>query len=66
MPTIATSESYREKIGDLGLTFRPMRPDLLSEGEHIIREIMDGHRGSERLMRDRIQKAWRKRLVTER
>src|SRR3954471_12352925 len=51
---IATSESYREKIRALGLGFHPLRPDLLSEGEHIVAEIMDGARGSERLMKERI------------
>jgi rhamnosyltransferase subunit B len=51
---IATSESYREKIRALGLGFHPLGPDLLSQGEHIVAEIMDGARGSERLMRERI------------
>jgi rhamnosyltransferase subunit B len=51
---IATSESYREKIAALGLGFHAMRPDLLAEGEHIVAEIMDGARGSERLMRERM------------
>ena len=49
--TIATSEMYRAKIDALGLGFHPLRPDLLAQGEHIIAEIMDGPRGSERLMR---------------
>jgi rhamnosyltransferase subunit B len=51
---IATSESYREKVRALDLPFHPLRPDLLSEGEHIVAEIMDGARGSERLMKERI------------
>lgn len=51
---IATSENYRAKIGALGLPFHPLRPDLLSAGEHIIAEIMDGARGSERLMREHL------------
>lgn len=51
---VATSEMYREKIGALGLKFHPLRPDLLAQGEHIIAEIMDGPRGSARLMRDHL------------
>ena len=51
---IATSEMYREKIGALGLTFHALRPDLLSQGDHIIAEIMDGARGSRRLLRDHL------------
>ncbi len=50
-PSIATSENYREKIGALGFTFHALRPDLLSKGEHVIADIMDGHRGTERLMK---------------
>lgn len=52
--SIATSENYRGKIAALGFAFNALRPDLLAEGEHIIAEIMDGHRGSERLMRERM------------
>jgi len=48
---IATSEMYRAKIAALGLGFHALRPDLLAQGEHIIADIMDGPRGSERLMR---------------
>jgi rhamnosyltransferase subunit B len=51
---VASAESYREKIRALGLEFHALRPDLLSQGEYIIAEIMDGSRGSERLMRERI------------
>lgn len=51
---IATSEAYRAKIESLGLRFHALGPDLLSEGEHIVAEIMDGARGSERLMKDLI------------
>ena len=53
-PVVATSENYRGKIAALGLAFHALRPDLLAGGEHIIAEIMDGHRGSERLMRERM------------
>jgi rhamnosyltransferase subunit B len=49
---IATSEMYRAKIAALGLGFHALRPDLLAQGEHIIADIMDGPRGSERLMRN--------------
>ncbi|MEY4938691.1 MAG: hypothetical protein RIQ93_426 [Verrucomicrobiota bacterium] len=48
---IATSEMYRAKLHGLGFAFHPLRPDLLAQGEHIVAEIMDGHRGTERLMR---------------
>jgi rhamnosyltransferase subunit B len=48
---VATSEMYRARINALGLGFHAVRPDLLAQGEHIIAEIMDGPRGSERLMR---------------
>lgn len=51
---LATSEMYRTKIEAAGLGFHPLRPDLLAAGEHIIAEIMDGSRGSERLMRDHL------------
>lgn len=51
---IATSEIYREKIGALGLAFHALRPDLLASGEHIVASIMDGPRGTERLMRDHL------------
>lgn len=48
---VATNEMYRAKVNALGLDFHPLRPDLLAHGEHIVAEIMDGHRGSERLLR---------------
>lgn len=48
---IATSEMYRAKVDALGFAFHPLRPDLLAQGEHVVAEIMDGHRGTERLMR---------------
>ena len=53
-PSIATSENYRDKIATLGFAFHPLRPDLLAEGEHIIAAIMDGPRGSEYLVRERM------------
>ncbi|MES2691975.1 MAG: glycosyltransferase [Verrucomicrobiota bacterium] len=51
---VATSGMYREKVSALGLGFHSLRPDLLAQGEHIIADIMDGPRGSERLMRDHL------------
>lgn len=52
--TVATSEMYREKLAALDLAFHPLRPDLLSQGEHIIASIMDGPAGTIRLMRDHL------------
>jgi rhamnosyltransferase subunit B len=51
---VATSENYREKLAALGLEFHALRPDLLASGEHVIAEIMDGPRGTERLMKERM------------
>lgn len=48
----ATTANYEAKVTDLGLEFHPIRPDLLAAGEHIVAEIMDGSRGTERLMKD--------------
>jgi UDP:flavonoid glycosyltransferase YjiC (YdhE family) len=49
---IATSAFYREKIAALGLPFHPLRPDLAITDPALVRRIMDGSRGSERLLRD--------------
>lgn len=51
---VATSGMYRARITALGLDFHALRPDLLAQGEHIIADIMDGPRGSERLMRQHL------------
>ena len=51
---LATSENYRGKIAALGLEFHALRPDLLADGERVVAEIMDGPRGTERLMRDHL------------
>jgi rhamnosyltransferase subunit B len=51
---LATSENYRAKAGALGLAFHALRPDLLAGGDHIIAEIMDGARGTQRLMQERV------------
>jgi len=53
-PVLATSENYRGKLHALDLAFEPLRPDLLAGGEHVVAEIMDGSRGTERLMKDRM------------
>lgn len=49
---LATSEHYRGKITALGLPFHAIRPDLSLANAEIVRTIMDGYRGSERLMRE--------------
>lgn len=51
---LVTSEMYRARIEVLGLGFHPLRPDLLAQGEHIVAGIMDGPRGSEKLMREHL------------
>lgn len=51
---VASSENYRGKIGALGLGFHALRLDLLAEGEHVVAEIMDGSRGTTRLMKERM------------
>ena len=50
---IATSAHYREKITALGLPFHAMRPDIqIKDNKELVRQTMDGARGSERLLRD--------------
>ncbi len=51
---IATNETHRAKVSAHQLPFHPLRPDLFAAGEHVIAQIMEGHRGTERLMRDRM------------
>jgi len=51
---LATTENYREKIRRLDFAFHALRPDLLAGGDAVIAEIMDGTRGTTRLMRDRM------------
>jgi UDP:flavonoid glycosyltransferase YjiC (YdhE family) len=48
---IATVSLYREKLAALGFAFHPLRPELMVVDEALVREIMDGHRGSEKLLR---------------
>jgi len=49
---IATMTYYREKIAALGLEHRTIRPDITVIDETMVRQIMDGHRGSARLLRE--------------
>jgi UDP:flavonoid glycosyltransferase YjiC (YdhE family) len=48
---IATAEFYREKISALGFRFHALRPEMLIINEALVRAIMDGPRGSEKLLR---------------
>ena len=49
---IATTTYYREKILALQLGHHSIRPDFSVIDEEMVRLIMDGHRGSERLLRE--------------
>jgi rhamnosyltransferase subunit B len=49
---IATTEFYREKISALGLPFHSLRPEFEMHNEALVRQIMDGRRGSELLLRE--------------
>ena len=57
--TIATSEFYRNKIGALGLDFRPLRPEMMVVDGAWIRSLMEGRHGPEYLLRDVILPAAR-------
>ena len=48
---IATAALYREKIAALGFVSHALRPELMVVDEALVRAIMDGPRGSERLLR---------------
>ena len=48
---IATVELYRGKISALGLGFHALRPELMVVNSELVRAIMDGPRGSEKLLR---------------
>lgn len=50
--TIAAMEYYREKSEMLDIEFAPMRPDVDPEDRQLVREMMDAHKGSERILRD--------------
>jgi rhamnosyltransferase subunit B len=56
---IASSEPYRARITELGLTFHAVRPDLCLSDEALIQRVMDGQRGSEFLMNDLVYPAIR-------
>lgn len=60
---IATNDYYRAKITALGLPFHSLRPDLSLANEAIVRTIMDGVRGSARLMRDHVFPAARQQYA---
>ncbi|MCC6314750.1 MAG: glycosyltransferase family 1 protein [Thermomicrobiales bacterium] len=48
----ATAEFYRSRVEDLGLTFRPMRPDLPDwQTPGVMRALNDSRRGTERVVR---------------
>jgi len=49
--TVAASESYRVKIENAGLPFRPIRPSFSIEDTHIVRQAMDPMSGPEYLIR---------------
>ena len=49
-----TSETYRPRLESLGFGFDPLRPDATPENPsvaHLVREIMDPRKGTERLIR---------------
>jgi UDP:flavonoid glycosyltransferase YjiC (YdhE family) len=48
---IATTTIYREKLAALGFAFHSVRPELMAVDEALVRAIMDGPRGSEKLLR---------------
>lgn len=47
-----TWEGYREKIGQLGFEFRPMRPDVDATDRKLLAELMDPRKGPEKLIRE--------------
>lgn len=53
-PVIATSEAYRGKAEALGLTFRPLRPDMpdLNTEKELVRRVMDLRTGPEVVVRE--------------
>ncbi|MGD9631240.1 MAG: glycosyltransferase [Pyrinomonadaceae bacterium] len=48
--TIAAMEYYREKIGLTGLGFAPMAPHLDPDDRHLVRDMMDPHKGTEEIL----------------
>ena len=49
--TIATTPHYRSKVGALGISFQPMRPDWDPTDPHLIRQCDDLKKGPEMLYR---------------
>lgn len=50
--TLATIEYYRTLVGDAGLRFHPLRPQVNPDDSQLIERIMHPSRGSEFLLRD--------------
>lgn len=48
--TIAAMEYYREKIGLTGLGFAPMAPHLDPDDRHLVKDMMDPHKGTEEIL----------------
>ena len=48
--TIAAMEYYREKIGLTGLGFAPMAPHLDPDDRHMVKDMMDPHKGTEEIL----------------
>jgi rhamnosyltransferase subunit B len=49
---LATSEMYRSKVTALGIDFHPLRPDTSFVDTDLVRRVMDGGRGSGRLLHE--------------
>ncbi len=53
-PIISTWEGYREKIGELGFEFYPLRPNVDPTDPELNRRVMDEKTGPEAVIRDLI------------
>ena len=51
-PVLATSEYYRRKVEQAGITFRAVRPDIDPGDAELVAKIMDPVRGSEFIVRE--------------
>ncbi len=49
-PTIAAMEGYRPKIESLGLGFAPLAPHLDPDNRDLARELMDTHKGPQKVI----------------
>jgi UDP:flavonoid glycosyltransferase YjiC (YdhE family) len=49
---INTFEAYREKIGQLGFEFRPMRPDIDQNDQELLADLMHPVKGPEKVLRE--------------